>query len=79
MRLRAEYNATDEYQEYIDIYELLTLRRKGKCGVEKKSWVCTIHVDNLDNNTITDILDRDGTPEFSFSDLQIDDVDGVLR
>ena len=71
MRLRAEYNANDEYHEIIDIYEILTLRRK-------RSYVCSIHVDNFDNDTITGILDRGGIPEFSFSDLDIEDVDGVL-
>ena len=78
MRLRAEYNANDEYHEIIDIYELLVQNRPGKCGVEKRSYVCSIHVDNLDNDAITGILDRDGTPEFDFSDLDIEDVDGVM-
>ena len=79
MRLRAEYNATDEFHEIIDIYEILTIRRKNQCAVEKKSYVTSIHVDNLDNDTVTGILDRGGTPEFSFSDLDIEDVDGVMH
>lgn len=79
MRLRAEYNANDEYHEIIDIYEILILRKTGKCGVAKKSYVTSIHVDNFDNDTVTGILDRGGTVEFSFSDLEIEDVDGVMN
>ena len=79
MRLRAEYNANDEFKEIVDIYEILTVRRgKDKCAVDRKSYVCSIHVDALDNHIITEILDEGGTPEFSFSDLDIEDVDGVL-
>ena len=79
MRLRAEYNATDEFHEIVDIYEILTIRGKNQCAVDKKSWVCSIHIDCFDNDTVTGILDRGGTPEFSFSDLDIEDVDGVMH
>lgn len=80
MRLRAEYNTNDEFHEIVDIYEMLTIKRgKDKCAVDKKSYVCSIHIDCLDNDTITGILDRGGTPEFDFSDLDIEDVDGVMH
>jgi len=79
MRLRAEYNANDEYHEIIDIYEPLTIRRgMNKCAIEKKSYVCSIHIDSFDNDTVTGILDRDGRAEFDFSDLDIEDIDGVM-
>ena len=74
MLLRAAYNTNDELNEFVDIYYMLVVGRGKHMGKEKKCLLATIHVDTLDNDRITEILDEGGTPEFDFSDLPVVDI-----
>ena len=72
---RAQYSTADDFKEYVDIYRIWeSTHGRGDKHVGKKIWVATVHVDDLDNRVVTDILDVGGTPEFEFGATDVVEV-----